>query len=224
MMRMFAAALVAFAVSFSATAYANAAPGRVAFDIFRNGEKTGTHSVDVTTQGDTTIARIAIDMAGRVGPFSYSYKHRCTETWRADKLVALDCSDEERGKPMKRVRAALNAQGQLAVTANGVVSATVSNSALPSSWWRESLVRQSQIINTRTGKLAPLRVQRIGDESVSGLSGDTTRATHYRLRGTVNADIWYDQQGRWTKMRFRLSGQNFEYRKRTPLGSGPSAR
>jgi hypothetical protein len=196
--------LMAFAAAvswFSASAFA-AEPGRVEFEIFRNGVATGIHRVDVSRAGETAIAKTTIQMAGRIGPIAYAYSHQCTEVWRATALQSLACTDKQNDKPATNVRLAAPGLG------------------LPSSWWRYDLMRQTQMIDTRTGKVTPIVVERIGQETVTTASGPVL-ATRYRLRGTSAADIWYDAQGRWVKLTFRLRGQNFEYRQRSALSEVP---
>jgi hypothetical protein len=199
---------------------AAAEPGRVEFDILRNGRVTGTHSVEVTKVGDVATARVRIDMAGRIGPIAFSYTHRCMETWRGALLQALDCTDQEGGKAPVIVRAIVKGGG---LEVSGAGAAVMAPAGIaPCSWWRASLMRQSQMIDTRTGKLTPLAIQRVGESSVATAAGPVM-ATHYRLRGKSNADVWYDAQGRWVRLTYKAGGQTFEYRLKSPLANAPRA-
>lgn len=209
----------ACALTLAGTAAANT-PGRVEFEILRNGRSTGTHVVDVRRVGDVTTATIAIDMAGRVGPFAYAYKHRCTETWRGASLQSMSCTDQEDNKGVQAVRVAVEGGG-LKVSGPGTNS-SAPLAALPSSWWRADLMGRTQMIDSRTGVVSPISVQRLGVEMVETASGPV-QANHYRLRGTSVADIWYDTEGRWVKMSFKIRGQTFVYRARSPVAAAPRA-
>ncbi len=214
--------LVLAAVAFAAAAPAfasQATTGRTEFRIYMNGAPVGRHVVSVTPAAGGVEADVSIDMKGRVGPFAFSYTHRCEERWSGDALQSLACTDRENNRA-KSARATRDAGGvRVEGTAfKGEAPATIE----PSSWWRSDTVRQSRLIDTRTGALMPVRVTRIGTETVD-VGGERVQATRYRVRASQDADIWYDQAGRWVKMSFRLRGQQFEYRKVTPVASAPRA-
>lgn len=217
MRRVFLAA-VAFAAAAPAVA-SQPATGRTEFRIYMNGEPVGRHVVSVTPTAGGVEADVSIDMKGRVGPFGFSYTHRCAERWSGDALQSLVCTDREnnRAQSARATRAgdAVRIEGS---AFKGVGPATIE----PSSWWRSDTVRQTRLIDTRTGALMPVRVTRIGTEAVE-VAGERVQATRYRVRASQDADIWYDQAGRWVKMSFRVRGQQFEYRKVTPVSAAPRA-
>jgi hypothetical protein len=208
------AVALAAAAPVSATA---AAPGRSEFEILMNGKPVGRHSVAVTEAAGVTTARIQIDMAGRVGPIGFTYAHRCEETWRGGALQSLSCTDRE-NRSSKSVTARRQG-GEIAVNGTGFQGAAPL-AALPSSWWRAETVRQTQLIDSRDGKMARINATRRGEDTIA-TSGGPVRATHWRLRGAVNTDVWYDESGRWVKTAFRLAGQSFTYRKLTPVAGAP---
>jgi hypothetical protein len=133
----------------------------------------------------------------------------------------MSCTDQEDNKPAQNVRVALGGGGLLVTGPSGAdVRAPIGS--VPSSWWRLDLMQKSQMIDSRTGAVSTITVQRIGTETVETASGPV-QANHYRLRGTSVADIWYDSEGRWVKMLFKIRGQTFVYRARTPLTNAPKA-
>lgn len=193
-------------------------PGRVEFDVFRGGEKNGRHAVEVARAGEGYTVRVSIDLAGQVLLFPFSYRHRCTETWAAGQLAALSCTDQENGGRTQAVTAQRR-EGGLQVRGpgfNGVAPAAL----IPTSWWRRDIMGQSQLLDTRTGRLMPVRVRRIGEETVQA-GGELVRATRYRLSAASDTDVWYDVEGRWVRMSFSISGQTFEYRLISPRSSAP---
>lgn len=207
-----AAALLAAALPANA-----ATPGRTSFEILMNGKPVGAHSVAVRNEGGRTIATVDINMKGKVGLFGFSYAHQCTEEWRGDTLEAMSCVDRE-GRDVTRVNVARTGAG-LEIEGPKAGGAPVAK-AIPTSWWRRGITKETRVLDTRTGELMRISVRRNGEGPIS-LQGKTINATHYSIRGTAPAEIWYDDQGRWVKMTFSLSGQRFEYRKTTPLTAGP---
>jgi hypothetical protein len=210
-------ALFIAAAAWAGVAQAGGAPGRLNFEILMNGARVGVHSVTVERAGEDTLVKVAIDMKGKVGPFSFFYSHACTERWRAEQLQALNCRDQE-NKTINEVRAERGPAG-LTIFRNGA-QITAGVDAVPTSWWRTRTVAQTRLLDTRDGTLMRVRTAKVGDTKIT-VGGATVTAGHHKLRATTTTDIWYDSAGRWVKMKFKLSGQNFEYRLTTPIASAP---
>jgi hypothetical protein len=214
----FASAFIASIVlAASMTETANAAPGRTDFEITMNGRAIGHHIVTVTEAAGITTARISIEMAGRVGPIGFTYSHRCEEQWRGAQLLKVDCTDREN-------RSTKTLKGQL-VGASFVVDGSgfkgnAPASILPTSWWRFSTTRQTRIMNSRDGKLTNISASRVGPVTITTAAGPV-QATHFRIRGPANTELYYDASGRWVGNTFRLAGQSFAYRMLTPLAGAP---
>lgn len=209
--------LAVSAVSATMTTAALAAPGRTDFQILMNGRAVGNHVVTVTEARGITTARISIDMAGRVGPIGFSYSHRCEEQWRGAQLLQVDCTDRE-NRSTKTLSGAL--EGANFVINGSGFKGSAPAGIMPTSWWRSATVRQSRIMNSRDGKLTAFNAVRVGPETLT-IGGSPVPATHYRIRGPANTDLWYDASGRWVGNSFRLAGQSFVYKMLTPLSGAP---
>lgn len=195
-----------------------AAPGSLAFDVYMNGGRVGRHAIDVVqTSAGETRADVRIDLAGRVGPFSFTYAHRCTETWRGRALQSLACEDRE-GRKVRRLTAQASGD-RLVLDVNGRPAAAPVD-VLPSTWWRAGTAKASALLDTRNGKMLSVRVRTVGREMVEAPDG-VVEATRYHLEGSTKADLWYDGSGRFVKMAFRLRGQSFEYKLVTPVSTAP---
>jgi hypothetical protein len=191
----------------------------LAFDVFMNGDRVGRHSVTLTGPAGAETAQIAIDMAGAVGPIRFSYSHRCTEQWDAGAIKSVSCKDTQ-GKRV-RTLTATRVGDQLQVQGHSFKGLTPMP-VLPSSWYRAQTLTASSLLDTRNGRVLPVRVRNMGAETLTLAEGPVA-ATRYRVRGTAEADIWYDAQGRWVGMKYSVFGQRFEYRKVSPLASAPRA-
>lgn len=191
--------------------------GRTEFEILMNGKPIGRHSVTVSKSADITNVRIAIDMAGKIGPIGFTYRHRCEEAWRGTQLTSLNCTDKE-NRSNKSVSA--NLRGTDLVVDGTGYKGSAPASLLPSSWWRCSTINQTRLLDSRDGKLSRVNVNRVGEE-VLQIGGTPVRANHYRVRGAVNTDLWYDGTGRWVRTAFKIAGQSFDYRKVTSVSGSP---
>ncbi len=211
-------ALLVLGSTFLAAGPASAAtPGRTEFEILMNGKPVGKHIVTVSKSADITNVRIAIDMAGKIGPIGFSYRHRCEEAWRGNQLTSLNCSDQE-NRSNKSVAA--NLRGTNIVVEGTGFKGTAPATILPSSWWRFSTINQTRLLDSRDGKLSRVNVNRVGEEMLQ-IGGANVRANHYRVRGAVNTDLWYDATGRWVRTAFKIAGQSFDYRKVTSVSGSP---
>ena len=191
--------------------------GRTEFEILMNGKPIGRHSVTVSKSADITNVRIAIDMAGKIGPIGFTYRHRCEEAWRGTQLTSLNCTDKE-NRSNKSVAA--NLRGTDLIVDGTGYKGSAPASLLPSSWWRFSTINQTRLLDSRDGKLSRVNVNRVGEE-VLQIGGAPVRANHYRVRGAVNTDLWYDGTGRWVRTAFKIAGQSFDYRKVTSISGSP---
>jgi hypothetical protein len=214
-LRAFPIALVGTVIVSSPAAASTA--GRTEFEILMNGKPVGRHSVTVFKSADVTNVRISIDMAGKIGPIGFTYRHRCEEAWRGTQLTSLNCTDKE-NRSNKSVAA--NLRGTDLVVDGTGYKGSAPASLLPSSWWRFSTINQTRLLDSRDGKLSRVNVNRVGEE-VLQIGGTPIRANHYRVRGAVNTDLWYDGTGRWVRTAFKIAGQSFDYRKVTNLTGSP---
>jgi hypothetical protein len=212
-----ASAIVLSGTAFVASPAAATTPGRTEFEILMNGKPVGRHSVTVSKAADVTNVRIAIDMAGKIGPIGFTYRHRCEEAWRGNQLTSLNCTDKE-NRSNKSVEA--NLRGTDLVVDGTGYKGSAPASLLPSSWWRFSTINQTRLLDSRDGKLSRVNVNRVGEE-VLQIGGAPVRANHYRVRGAVNTDLWYDGAGRWVRTAFKIAGQSFDYRKVTSVSGSP---
>jgi Family of unknown function (DUF6134) len=211
------AILAGILVAVGMTETVDAAPGRTDFEILMNGRSVGHHIVTVTEAAGITNARISIEMAGRVGPIGFTYSHRCEEKWRGAQLMSIDCTDRE-NRSTKTLSGALD--GASFVINGSGFKGNAPASILPTSWWRFATTRQSRIMNSRDGKLTSISASVAGPVTVA-TAGGPVAATHFRIRGPANTDLYYDASGRWVGNTFRLAGQSFVYRMLTPLAGAP---
>ncbi|MBI1249915.1 MAG: hypothetical protein GC189_00395 [Alphaproteobacteria bacterium] len=216
-MKTFVAALVALA-AFAAPAAA-LSPGRVAFDVTRNGQPFGRHEVVVTQAGPATEVRSTVRLSVRAGPLTvFRYEHDCVETWSQDALQALACSTLKDGR-RTRVEAARQGAALRVTGAQG--AATVSGALPPTSWPTTARLEGGSYIDTETGATRDIRISRIGREVVQ-VAGRPVTADRYRIASSLVMDAWYDAQGRWVKAAFTARGQRIEYTLATPLSAAPT--
>ncbi|WP_395675221.1 DUF6134 family protein [Inquilinus sp.] len=188
-----------------------AAPGGhdIAFRVLRGSDDIGTHRLDFTRAGNRLEVRIAVDLVVTfAGIPVFRFTHRNHETWEGDRLVAIETTTNDDGKPYvvhgQRVGDVLRIRSTFGdYDAPGGV--------IPSSYWTPRLIGQTQLLDTRSGKLLPVTCRGLGQEMVDTPSGPV-RATRYHIDGEITLDIWYAANGDWVKLAFTARGSEVTYR------------
>lgn len=194
-------------------------PGRIEFEVLRNGQPFGRHVVTVTAEDGVLTARTEVALRVSAGPVTFfHYEHACSESWRDAQLLSLECSTLKQGRRF-RVRAARRAEG-LIVAGDGGES-VFGPDLRPTSWWTRPPVGAEAMLDTETGARMPLRVTRVGAETIS-IAGARVEAERIRVEGALVVDLWYDTQGRWVGCAFTARGQRIEYRLISPRNGLPA--
>jgi len=180
----------------------------IAFDVERDGDVVGQYIVNFsrTNQGVLADARVDIDVKLLFVPV-YKLRYHAQELWSGGQLQSIEASTNDDGD-FVHVEATRDAQG-LRVQANDETYETPA--ALPISHWNAALLKGGPLLNGMTGKVDEVKVFDQGLDTVSTRNG-SLRANHYLYSGDLNGEIWYDEEGRWVKLRFRADdGSMIDY-------------
>ncbi|MCU0984336.1 MAG: DUF6134 family protein, partial [Acetobacteraceae bacterium] len=133
--------------------------------------------------------------------------HRNTEVWRGDRLVSIASTTDNNGTPLS-VKARANGRGiEVEGTDSGAYLAPIE--AISTSYWHGAFLR-GQKIDTQGGRLLTTTLRRVGEETIP-IAGRPTPATHWRIDGDLELDIWYDAAGAWSRLRFINNGATILY-------------
>jgi len=181
----------------------------IRFDILRKGKTIGSHTVVFRPEGDGVRARSEVNIAFDIFFFAkYRYSYQSETLWRKDRLERLDVEIEENGKRMRLT--ALQDGGQLTVNGFGGTAAT-HPATFPTEHWNAEALSSRQVLNTLTGRLNEVAIVPGAHELIDTERGPV-RAALYRYTGDLTADVWYDLEGRWVKLRFKgRDGSLVEY-------------
>jgi hypothetical protein len=183
------------------------ASGRLAFAVWRKGERIGEHRLAFRRSGDTVSVTTDVAMTVGLGPVTLlRYAYHAEETWAGDRFVSIETRAETNGKK-ERVSARR--------TEAGVVIAgrpTLPAAALPLTHWNPDTVR-APLFNPQTGKAMRLTAARRA-EAFTPAGAAAVRATRITLAGETVMDDWYDPAGVWLALRARAKdGSIVEYRR-----------
>jgi len=222
-MRMACLALYALTAAGFSTGGAIAAPdplalygGRIAFDVQRKDRVIGTHIVQFQRTDAGLATHSAVEMAIDVLFFkAFRYRYNSEALWREGTLHRLAVEIDDNGR---RSRLAARHQGGKLLVSRGSSAFDADSGLHPSEHWNADVLTQRQLLNTLTGNINNVAIQKVGREYVDTERGPVA-ANHYRYTGDLAAEVWYDDDGRWVKMRFKgRDGSMIQYRCRACQG------
>ena len=231
MRRQLAATLVVSVLGSTTVSAANDFPygQTLAFNVFRNGQEIGRHTLTFESDGPNRVVTVAINFGVKaMGITAYRYTHADREVWNGDTLQALDSQTDDNGKKYK-VHVQRGAKGltvERQAPADAINASTADQGLqppsiehevlpadiLPTSHWNIAQVKRSVLLNTQYGTLARVQVTPMGREPVKTATGATIEATRYHYTGDIRMDQWFDDRGRWVKGMFAApDGSTIDY-------------
>jgi len=189
------------------------------FDVYRKGKQVGRHEVRFTQTDDRLEVESRFEIAIDFLFFTaYRYVYRSSASWQAGELASLLAEVNDNGNLFSLTarrdgnRMALDRSGE-----RDLVSAPL----LPTNHWNAGVLGQTRVLNTLTGRVNNVRIVPKDREQVSTERGPVT-ATRYLYTGELSTEVWYDDAGRWVKMRFEgTDGSTIDYVCRRCQGPTP---
>jgi hypothetical protein len=173
-------------------------PGRgtLAFTVWRNGSRIGTHSVVFSPAGDTLAVRTHAHFSVGIGPLAlFTYTYDVTETWAGGVLTAISARTDHNGTPASCT--ARRTGGQLVVDGSKSGRYTAPAGSIAGTHWNKAEL-DAPMIDPENGTLMRYSVAPKGQGAPPG---GGTPASHYALTGFATLDLWYDDSGTWAGLR-----------------------
>lgn len=179
------------------------------FTVFRDGEEIGQESFDFQLQNDkklkvsvktrTMVTRLAI-------PF-YRYEHDREEIWDSNQLVSLTSKTHDNGPEYTLIA---KKEGEGYKIQSNDTERQSDAAELPVTFWNEDILRTSKLFSALHGK--PMNVQIVKKEPTTlQIANATIPATHYVMKGDLERELWYNEQGKLLKVSFMKDGSHIEF-------------
>lgn len=186
--------------------------GGLLFEIQRNGSPVGEHRVDFSpgaTPGTVAVAARSTIAVPFLGFTAYRFRYESHSLWRNGALERLDAETDDDGA---RTRVTARRDGGL-IRVDGAAGAYALPAPLfPTDHWNASVLTAPAVLNTITGAANAVTITAEGREDRPTGTGPRP-ATRYRYAGELQAQVWYDDAGRWVGLRFSArDGSVIEYR------------
>jgi len=177
---------------------------KIEFDVFRDGEKVGKHIVrfkelsldkfEVTSRLDLQITFLKIPV--------YDYAYFSNALWKKGRLIGLTVSIDDDGEKSS-IHASTQRRTLVVVGPKG--KSIVPHAIFPTNHWNAAVLRENQVLNTLSGEISQVKITKRPIEKIRA-EGRLVTATKYQYTGDIETNVWYDDKGRWVKMRFRDKG------------------
>jgi hypothetical protein len=212
-MRLFpplAAVVVAVCLVWAPSYAAPAVAGDLAFRVLRNGTDVGRHVISRRRSGDLTEVEVKTSIVIHLFfvPI-YRYTHDVREVWDGPKLLRHISRRNDNGaqEEMELVRDG----DRLRIEHDGKVIDRIGADTLPANLWDRRLIEQRVVLATASGERMSIQAEHLGAERIE-VAGQWIIAEHYAVSGDLERELWYDDQERLVKVRFRASdGSQLEY-------------
>lgn len=179
------------------------------FRVLRNGSPVGIHTVTFSRQGRDIIVESRFDVQVELLFITaYEYEYRAIDTWRNGCLAAMQAWIDNNGA---RHEVVASADGDRLIIDGPGGRETAPLGIYPTHHWNAGVLQSDIVLNTITGRVAQVRIVDHGIETVT-INGENRPARHFGYTGELQNQVWYDERGRWVKMRFQGSdGSTIEY-------------
>ncbi|HKP25991.1 MAG TPA: DUF6134 family protein [Dongiaceae bacterium] len=180
----------------------------IVFDVERDGDVVGRYTIDFTRTDHGVLAEAKVDVdVNLLFVTVYELRYHARELWSGGELQSIEAFTNDDGD-LVHVQATRDPEG-LQVKANDESFETPA--VLPISHWNAALLEGGPLLNGMTGEVDEIKVSDQGLDTVSTRHG-SLRARHYLYSGDLSGEIWYDEDGRWVKLRFRAKdGSMIDY-------------
>jgi Domain of unknown function (DUF6134) len=190
---------------------ANAAGMRgLRFHALRDGSRIGEHSIRFRIDGDRLTVETRVEIEIKVLVFTvFRFNHRCSEKWRAGRLVSIDSDTDDDGT-LLRVSGGAVAEGFRIVGMDGPFLAA-STLMTSNTLWNRRIVLQDRMLDAQYGGEIGLVVKQLADEQVETPRGPTRASCYQMITPHYAGRLFYNSDGRWVKALLELKGESIEY-------------
>ncbi len=170
------------------------------FDVIRDGEKIGIHEVRFDRDAYGWKVRSLVELEVRfLAFFSFRYRYEADARWVKGELQSLLTNAIDDGERSSLL--ATRSGDQMQIRFKGQAF-SIKAPIIPTNHWNASVLRKKRVLNTITGKVNDVVLVASGRESISTELGDVPASRYTYTGDLVDTEVWYDDEGRWVKLRF----------------------
>ncbi|HEU0071540.1 MAG TPA: DUF6134 family protein [Alphaproteobacteria bacterium] len=174
--------------------------GTLDFTVLRDGDAIGNNKISFQTTSDEFDVTVDTNIVVKIAMIPvYRFEHHGQERWQNGRLFSLSSRTNDDGK--HHFLSVHPDAGQLRIDGDGR-QALIDSASIPASLWNAALVRQTQLLNTLDGSAMAVKIDDLGQETVS-VHGIPVSARHYSVSGDLKREVWYDGDDRLVRVQFK---------------------
>ncbi len=182
----------------------------IIFDVIRNGDVVGNHHVKLEKTGQifniSSAFKLEIKLLFLV---AYRFQYLSKEVWENGNLQSLTSQVNDDGD---KTLIELSSDGSQVTISGPEGEIQTQRPLFVTTHWNADVIGQKRILNTITGLINKVEIKKMDRQSISTETGPVT-ATRYAYEGELRTEVWYDDAGRWVKMKFKgRDGSDIEYK------------
>jgi hypothetical protein len=171
----------------------------ISFDVFRENERVGLHTVRFNRDGDELMVNSRFELKIDVLFFTvYRFLYQSEAIWRGPLINNLNVEVDDNGEVF---RLSADRNGKEMRIRSSAGTAEIEGRLFPTNHWNSNVLHEQRVLNTLTGQVNNVRIEARERERVPTERGEI-EATRYAYTGDLQTEVWYDDMGRWVKMRF----------------------
>ncbi len=171
----------------------------ITFDVYRQDKQIGRHVVRFNRTEHELLVSSRFELSIDIFFFTvYRFLYESEATWRLGVVDHINVEIEDNGEPF---RFEARRRGGVLRIQSESGRAEFQGPLFPTNHWNSGVLDANHVLNTLTGEVHEVRIFTDGRELISTERGDIV-ATKYAYSGEFETEVWYDEQGRWVKMRF----------------------
>lgn len=180
------------------------------FYVYRDSKKVGFHQTLFEKKSGTLIVTTTFELKINIIFFTaYQYLYNSIGLWEEGHIRNLKAKVDDDGDLSS---ISVSQSGSNLIISNKDGRINVKAPLIPTNHWNVHVLDQDRVLNTLTGRINNVKIIPKGRESVMTERGSVI-ATHYVYSGDLDTEVWYDDKGRWVKLRFKAEdGSVIDYR------------
>lgn len=177
------------------------------YEVSTGGKKVGEHLLrfDDGGGGRLTVAARTRASVSFYGVFDMPFQYDSAALWQGGELINITAS-YLRG--FIRGAASATKKGNRYQTAKGEGAPAP---LFPTNHWHRGVLMRDYVFNTLGGGVAAINITPDARLTTINAGGKMRRARRYVYDGDLQLESWYDESGRWLKMRFGALGGVYEF-------------
>lgn len=168
------------------------------FKVFLDDDEIGVQRFLVSSEGGSS--KIEVEARFNVTYFLipfYSYRHTNSETWEGNCLREIRAETNDNGESFYVRGTYQGGQIQLQTHAG---KSNLGGCVKTFAYWNLDLLQSDRLLNSQTGELQPVKIYKVGQETIS-VRGTPTATEHHRIvSDKFTIDLWYTLNHKWVAL------------------------